>query len=869
MFMPNLLSKRTYTLSLNGEWQLAYADVGAGDPENLSFDLTCPVPGDVHDAFIAAGIIKDPLYNQNNLDCKWLEDKEFWLRRSFTLPENYSLDHVILRFDGLDLSADIRLNGRAVGSAFNAFVEHEFDVTPLLHPGENLLLVRLDMGLHAVKDKPLLDMHKMWDNGQPYRVFMRKPQYVYGWDWTLWLPSCGIWRDVSLISVPAAHITDAHVRTLIGDSQLSAGGEAELQILAEAEIFVADQGGDLHFAVSLFPDEVYDGWQAPIVSMSQPVNNGKFDLRLSNVKLWQPNGWGDPYLYRVEIALYDGEILLDNRVLRHGIRSVAIDETPLNETEKSFTFVINGNKIFAKGANHVPPDCLPGRVTAQRSAELIRLAQECHMNMLRVWGGGVYESEAFMDECDRRGIMVWHDFMFACGFYPDHDADFMANINREARLAVKRLRRHSSLIGWSGNNEIGDMYRGVSAQHPGIKYYGKPIFFDMLPKIVEELMPGAIYRPESPHGGVESNADEEGDQHVWKFTHRNDYPHPGDLWRFTDYNYKFLSEFGLLGALNYESALLCMSPEYLNITDPVWLHHNNKFSILAAKLVEKYFKCNPQNLPIREFILKSQVIQAEITRHIYDEFRARKFVCSGLLFWTLGDSFGVTNWAILDYYLSKRPVYQYLRRSMSPINVMIRGFDVQTDSGEIEYAEHFADNPEPLQIWAVNDRLEAEWIALEYSVMSFAGEVLSDETLIAELPANSALKLAEVDVSLLKDMGFTPETCFLYAKISVRGEVICDNKYLFAPYAKLRIPQPHIITSFKQGESGTDSTIATFTSESFVWMLHLPEDPENGRIKYSDNNFDLIPNLSKTITIKGGWGSHLPDNMMYVMPGDK
>jgi beta-mannosidase len=859
------ISKKKQTLSLNGQWQLAYADIGEGNPDSLPFDLTCPVPGDVHDAFIAAGLIKDPLYNQNDLDCRWLEQKEFWLRRSFTLPENYCFDHVILRFDGLDLSADIRLNGEVVGSAFNAFVEHEFNVTPLLRPGENTLLVRLDMGLDAVKDKPLLDMPKMWDNGQPYRVFMRKPQYVYGWDWTLWLPSCGIWRDVSLISVPTAHIADAHLRTLPG--ALIPGGEASLRVHAAAECFFAGQESDLHFSVSVFPDEVFDGWQAPIVSVTQPVNvnGGMFDLKLDNIKLWQPNGWGEPYLYRVEISLYDGENLLDNLILRHGIRSVAIDETPLNAAEKSFTFVINGSKIFAKGANYVPPDCLPGRVTAQRSADLVRLAQACHMNMLRVWGGGVYESEAFLDACDRSGIMVWHDFMFACGFYPDHDADFMANIDREARLAVKRLRRHTSLIGWSGNNEIGDMYRGVSAQYPDIKYYGKPIFFDMLPKIVEELMPGAVYRPESPHGGVESNADEEGDQHVWKFTHRHDYAHPHDLWRFTDYNYKFLSEFGLLGALNYESALRCMSPEHLNITDPVWLHHNNKYSKLAAQLVKKYFNCEPESLPIREFILKSQVIQAEITRHIYDEFRARKFVCSGLLFWTLGDSFGVTNWAIVDYFLSKRPVYQYLQRSMKPINVMIRGYDVQTDTGEAEYAEYFGNQPEPLEIWASNDRLQPELIALEYCVMSFSGEVLLDETIVAEVPANSSVKLTETDISRLKNMGFTPETCFLYAKISVRGETVCDNKYFFAPYAKLQIPKPNIRTSFRQADG---QTTATFSSDSFVWMLHLPEEPGTDNMEYSDNNFDLIPHLPKTITIKGGWGSHLPDNMLYVMPGN-
>ena len=839
-------AERKQRLSLSGAWELGYTDIGTGSPSTVDFSINCAVPGDIHDAFVSAGLIKDPLIDDNSNECKWLEEKEFWYRREFAVMADFAREKTFLVFDGLDLSADVWLNGEAVGSADNAFIAHTFDVSRLLRQGLNTVIVRIDMGLSAVKDKPLLQMNEMWDNYQPYRVFMRKPQYVYGWDWTLWLPSCGIWKDVTLVSVGAAYIESAAVETVFPAEYddfkpLDDGCEALLDFKIDVST-VTDMPYTL--SVSVFPDERYEGWKAPVIY--RPYYKPGELLPLGNCKLWYPGDFGRHYLYRIEIELSDADgILLDKKTFRHGARMVRLAEDVIDENNKTFTFVINGNRIFAKGANYAPTDCFPARLTPEHTTKLLELTEKCGINMLRVWGGGVYASDTFLEECDRRGIMIWHDFMFACGFYPDHDETFVANITNEAVEAVKRLRSHASVVGWSGNNEIGEMYLAKKSAIPDLPYYGEKIYFDILPKIVAEYQPDVIYRPQSPHGGSFPGDLAEGDQHVWKFTHHHNYEHRHDLWRFTDDRYKFLSEFGLIGAMNMEAVAKCVSKEHWRIDDPVWLHHNNAYQTLTSDLIARYFGLDPSSLPLERYILKSQVIQAEVTRHIYDEFRARKFECSGLLFWTLGDSFGVNNWAILDYYLGRRPVYDYLRRANAPVSLVLRGYDVQNDEGYLGYMNYFcgADaKPKPIEIWVVNDTLEAKYVTIESELLTFDGTVIKDDALFSEIAPNSTTKVGSMSVrGLIKH----PESTVLYARMSIDGDIVSENKYLFAPFGKLSLRRPEVRTIFRSIPGGNEMLLL---SDSFVWMLHLPEDD---KITYSDNNFDLYPGRPKIVKVIG------------------
>lgn len=834
-------------LSLNGPWHLAHCPVGAGTFAAYPQLPTLPyrVPGDVHEPFIEAGIIPEPLNGLNDEACRWLEEEEFWCERRFCLESEQLRRRMTLTFEGLDTTADIWLNGVSLGRHDNAFVEAEYDVSGAVQAGENVLTVRIDQGLHAVKDKPLLRMDEMWNGDQPYRAWMRKPQYVNGWDWTIWLPTCGIWRGVTLRGYDSASIADVHAYAVTADLRDGEPAQARLDIALNGAAEAAYTVGY----------RVEDADSLTVAAGSQNVHGEscRFTANIAKARLWWSNGLGEAHLYRVAVTLMDEQgRVLDTIERRLGLRTVELREEALGNGESGFTFVLNGTPVFCKGANVVPEDCLIARVTDAQFAASVRLAREAHMNMLRVWGGGVYASEAFLNACDQAGIMVWHDFMFACGYYPDHDAAYMANVEDEVVRALRRLRNHASVIGWSGNNECQEMSVGQRKWKPDLPFYGESIYTELLPLMVKSLHPGAIYRESSPLGDPADPAGTAvGDQHIWHFTHRPGDPFYRDLWRFTDFPVKFLSEFGLIGAMNLESAEKCLSPAHLDPDDPVWLHHTNTSAErqLLNMFVDQYFG-DHHGLEIQQYILRSQAIQAEITRHIYDEFRARKFVCSGLLFWTLGDSLGIHNWSLLDYWRHPKPVYYYLKRSMSSVALAIRGYDVQSFQGMAAYRDHWAGQCEPLTLWGMNDTREPQQVTLSWRLIERGGEVLLAGEKPWTLPANASECMEAVDV---KGRIADPARTILYASLSQEGQIISENRYFFAPFREMlcesAAPQCQVEAL------GEGLYRLTLTCDSFLWMLHI-ETPDG--VEVSDNDFDLLPGQARQVIVRSDFPHYTP-----------
>lgn len=857
-------------LSLSGQWELCWTETGTGTREAMEHRLDtqsipCPVPGDVHMALAQAGVIPEPLEELHNADCRWMEQQEFWYRKKFTVPVDFPGEKTELLLEGLDLTADIWLNGQHIGSHNNAFVEKIIDVSGLLTAGENTLIVRIDDGVNSVKDKPLDFAQYAWNNEQPYRMWMRKPQYVYGWDWTIWMPTCGIWKDVSLRSYTAACVRDVYVTTAFDAETITEAQQVTLRLSTQTEFL---DGGTYTARFTVSEDPRFGG-QGIVAAQEQRVSVDApgerticAELALDHPKLWWPNGSGDPYLYTVTVTLADETgRTLHSYTLRHGLRTVCIREDRLDETARSFTFTINGQRIFCKGANHVPADCLLGRITEEKTRTLLRMAAEGNMNMVRVWGGGVYESNCFMDTCDELGIMVWHDFMFACGFYPDHVPEYYEEIRREATLAIKRLRSHASLVGWSGNNEIQEMYRSVRQWHPEHPWYGGRLYEQLLPKLVEQLCPDRIYRPSSPYGGVTADSYDEGDQHTWHFTHRPDWEHYLDLWRFTDFDFKFLSEFGIIGAMNLDSAQKCIHPDALRPGSEQWQHHTNSCQDhkLLDVFVDTYFGGH-QGLSVQEYILKSQVIQAEIMRHIYDELRCRKFRCSGVLLWTLSDSYGIHNWSVIDYYLGKRPVYYYLKRSMAPLNVSFRGYEVQNFDGMKDYARHYKTDPTPIELHVANDTMAAQRIDLRCEVKTFDGRVLCERSLSDTVPANSVRQVGRVELSDFA-ADFDPEETVLYAQIWQDGVCVNENHYFFAPFGKLKLPEAKITAKLES--HGDGRAALTLEADRFVWMLHMRELPG---LCCEDNDFILLPGEKRTVMLTGEACDHIPE-MTSLNPG--
>lgn len=831
------------TISLDGEWTISYCDIGKGSISSYKTMTSYPynVPNPVHTPLIENGIIKEPLIGMNDKECTWIENTEFWCSKTFCVADGELKAKTVITFGGLDCTADIWINNEFIGRHSNSFVEIEYDITQNIRIGENIIVVRIDQGLEEVKDKDLGMMKEMWNNEQPYRSYMRKPQYVYGWDWTIWLATCGIWKSIFINTYDTAFIKDVYAYSA-NQNALEEGVASEVKVDVELDRVTNEP---CTIECTIYGDKFYNEGDRIVAEYKGAFDGCKQQLSLTidNTHLWWSNGLGKQYLYHIVVELKNADGKTLHTLTREfGARSITINEDDLGDGESTFTFVLNKVPVFSKGANHVPSDCLFGRVTPERNRQLIKLAKESNMNMLRIWGGGIYESEEFMNACDRAGIMVWHDFMYACGYYPDYDEKFMNNAVTEAEKAIKRLRNHSSLIGWSGNNEIQGMYNSQKQWIKGLEFHGETLYTKVFPELIEKHCKNVIYRESSPIGGDYPEDMKVGDQHIWEFTHIDNHPHYLDLWRFTDFNLKFLSEFGIIGAMNLESAKKCIPPEHLDPDDEVWLHHTNSCHnyTLLNMMVDKYFGDHKQ-YSIQEYILRSQVLQAEITRHIYDECRCRKFVCSGLLFWTLGDSFGIHNWSIIDYYLQKRPLYYYLKRSMEPVSVAIRGYDVQNSDGEANYKEYWASNPKPLEIWGTNDTTEEKKVIVEYSLMTLDGRILRSKKANAVIGENTAMLLETV---ALDDIDFDPEKTILYTAISADGKIISDNRYFFAPFAKMPVEKADV----KYNLTKTNDNIFELEifCDSFVWMLHM-ETPDN--VEFSDNDFDLIPGVTRKVTV--------------------
>ncbi|MBQ4075451.1 MAG: hypothetical protein IJD39_09660 [Clostridia bacterium] len=822
-------------ISLNGSWQMTWCNIGEGNPENIKSFPSLPyiVPGDVHTPLIDAGLITEPLYGMNSLECRWVEEKEFWCEKVFTLSADDIFSVMRLTFEGLDCTADVYVNGHYVGRHNNAFVEITWDIGVLLHPGKNTLLVRIDQGLNEAKTHDLERMGEMWNNEQPWRSWMRKPQYVYGWDWTIWLASCGIWKDVYLTCCNRGQITDFYART--EEKSIQEGMPCDVTLSVEADVF---SPSPLFISCAITDEE------GMIVATHREKWNGNATIHLTIpcAHLWWCNGMGRAYLYTVSVSLEDDAgNPIDCRSQRLGLRTIRLIEPEMEHGETGFTFLLNDVPVFCKGANHVPCDSLPGRITPEKEKALITLAHDEHMNMLRIWGGGVYASEELMNACDEMGLMIWHDFLYACGYHPDHDPEFVENIIDEARKGIRRLRRHASLIGWAGNNEVQEMYESQKQWKPDLPWYGGTIYEKILPGLVQELCPSLIYRQSSPFGGKHQGDCRWGDQHIWLLTHVESHPHYMDLWRFTEFRVKFLSEFGLMGAMTMETAKNCIPEEHMLPDDPIWIHHTNSCQdhTLLERMMKQYFGSHPYSP--QQYILRSQAIQSEITRHIYEEFRRQKFSCSGLLFWTLSDSYGVHNWSLIDYGMRRKPIYHALKQAMAPLALCIKGWDVQNDEGRSSWREHWMDAPGPLEIWGMNDKLEDCRAFLQWSMMTLEGKIVLDGSKEVNLPKNQSVHLIDVP---LRDTSFSPEHTVFRARLMKDGKIINETHYFFAPFDQMI---PHDVSvQYAVSQLDDQHYQVSLTSDRFLWMLHLAE-PDG--TSYSDNDFDLWPNETKTVIV--------------------
>ena len=666
------------TISLDGSWRLSYGPQRSdgprspGEPALAGWPtIAATVPGNVELDLMKAGLLPELSVGTNIYRLRELEGNQWWYQRKFSTPKRTGNTRVELVFEGIDCLGTIFLNGREVGQTHNMFIAHRFDVTDQLREagGENELTVRLDSAVLAGRQHQPTALEGAfaanWES-----LSIRKAPHMYGWDISPRIVSAGLWRSVRLELMPPTRLTDVYFTTLRLDSNRQ-----------KAQVLV-----DWNFATDCF---AIDRWEVrlsferdgkQILQKKFPVfgSHDRHKLDVTRPDLWWPRGYGTQPLYDLTLELLNGEgKVLDTWHQRVGIRTIKLVRSDITTPEKpgEFVFVVNGEKIFVKGSNWVPLDSLHSRDKQHLSSAFDMLA-DLNCNMLRCWGGNVYEDHDFFELCDQRGLMVWQDFALACAIYPQTDA-FAAEMRGEAEAVVQKLRNHPSLALWAGNNEIDQAYTG---------WFGCPLdpntdrlSRQVLPEVVRQFDPLRDYLPSSPYYSPElikagNRSENRPEDHLWG---------PRDDFKgkyYTSSPAHFVSETGYHGCPDRSSLEQMMEPGF------VWPWQNNEQWLthaarplpgetgynyripLMAKQTAVLFGAVPEKLD--DFILASQISQAEADKFFIELSRMRKWQRTGILWWNLRDGWPIISDAIVDYYDRKKLAYHYIKRVQTDVCAM-------------------------------------------------------------------------------------------------------------------------------------------------------------------------------------------------------
>ncbi|MGW0823091.1 glycoside hydrolase family 2 protein [Streptomyces sp. NPDC002845] len=643
-------------------------------------ELPAVVPGCVHTDLLAAGVIPDPFLGRNETEVAWVGRRGWTYERD--LPESVGHDQTDLVFDGLDTAAEIRLDGRLLGSVRNMHRSYRFDVTGL----SGRLSVRFTSAYaeaEAVRQR-LGDRPNAYP--EPFQ-FIRKMACSFGWDWGPTLVTAGIWRPVRLERWSTARI--ARVRPVVTVS--GSVGHVDLFVDVERSAVEAGLGVTARVGGVEASAEV-DGTGAAV------------RLRVPGAELWWPRGYGEQSLYDVELTLYDDSGALDVWRRRIGFRTVELD-TSRDEHGTGFTLVVNGERLFARGVNWIPDDPFPSRITRERYRERLGQAAGAGVDLVRVWGGGIYESEDFYDACDELGLLVWQDFPFACAAYPE-EQPLRGEVEAEARENVVRLMPHPSLVLWNGNNENlwgfrdWDWERRLAGESWGEGYY-----LGVLPRVVAESDPTRPYTPGSPWSGSwdhHPNDPAHGTHHSWEVWNREDY---------ADYRLhvpRFVAEFGWQAPPAYATLRRALPGEELAADSPGMLHHQ-KAEDGNGKLergLARHFPVSKGDFDRWHYL--TQVNQARAVAAGIEHWRSHWPVCAGTIVWQLNDCWPVTSWAAIDGDGRPKPLYHELRRLYADRLLTLR----PRDGG--------------LVLAAVNQSGEAWAPALRLRRMSVEGAVVAE-----------------------------------------------------------------------------------------------------------------------------------------------
>ena len=783
------------------------------------------VPGSVHTDLIANRLIDDPYYRLNEKKLQWIDKKDWDYRTVFDLGiavENREKKELV--FEGLDTYARIVLNGKEILKTDNMFRTWAVDVTDIVKPEGNELWVSFESptkrGLQELKKYgfQLAADNDQSENGEmgADRVspYVRKAPYHFGWDWGPRLVTSGIWRPVLLRAWSDARIENVNLVTEKLDEKaadLTAKIEVEVLHPGEYEIKIEKDG---------VPFDLVMG--ANVVSIP---------IKIQNPELWWPNGSGSQKLYSYKIELLKDHKTIDTLTVVTGLRTVRLVQDPDPEGQgKSFYFEVNGEPVFAKGANYIPNDVFLNRVSPEKYEYIVKSAAEANMNMLRVWGGGVYENDIFYDLCDKYGIMVWQDFMFACAMYPGND-EFLENVRLEAVDNVKRLRNHPSIVLWCGNNEIeaawgpydenrgwGWKQRYAPDQREIIWKAYDTLFHKILPGVIAQQDPGRPYWHSSPSAGMGQLASYEtnsGDMHYWGVWHGQ---HP-----FTDfrkYRARFMSEYGFQSFPEFNSVKKYTQPEDYHIESEVMMAHQRSG---IGNLRIKQYMAEDYVIPedFEQFLYVGQLLQAEAIKLAIESHRADMTYCMGSLYWQINDCWPVASWSGIDYYGKWKALHYFVREAFKPTIVVV------------------SEAADSVRIRVVSDKKETSNLKLEIRVVDFMDSVVFQKVIPPEMTSRD---MAFSTFEILKNTN--KADVVLISELKEGDKVIDRDLHYFVKPKDLKLIDPQVKTDVIEKEDHFEITVSagSLAKNVFLYADGLEE-------QFSENFFDVLPGQALVVTI--------------------
>ncbi len=799
-------------INLCGKWYLKGAQYEG---------INATVPGCVHTDLLNEEKIPDPFYRDNEHSLMWIGETDWEYSRDFMVSEEMLLNkHIILSCEGLDTLAQIKINGKPSAQTDNMFRTWNFDIKNKLHPGKNNISIYFKSTIPYLEEKNgLRKFHPLEDSIDRMKgvSWIRKMQCSYGWDWGIKCVTCGIWKNIEIQAYNEAKINDVLVR------QVHQKNLVRLNITVNL-----DQKSGKKMSGRVFL--ALDGKSISTSELHLDGAKGSADVEAENPKLWWPNNLGEQNLYDLLIEIYSDscKLAVDTYRQKIGLRTLKLDRHP-DRWGESFQFAVNGVPFFAKGANWIPIDAFVTRASDDFYEQVVASAAHANMNFLRVWGGGIYEKDIFYELCDKYGICVWQDFMFACSSYPAYDKEFMENVKLEAVDNIRRLRNHPCIALWCGNNELEQIPLLIDDDtgKGSMSWDEYKLLFDkLLPGLVGKHAPDMDYWPSSPHTPTEErdwSSPIAGDAHLWDVWHGTK---PFEWYRTCEH--RFNSEFGFQSFPEPFIVEGYTIPEDRNITSYIMEHHQR--SPIGNNAIIQYmlswYKL-PKSFDMQIWL--SQILHGMAMKYAVEHWRRSMPRGMGTLYWQLNDCWPVTSWASLDY-----------TGNWKALNYMAKRFYAPVLASAVEDIEKGI-----VEIHLTNDLLENASGTLDWRLFDTDGTTIAADSFGAAVGPCTSLKLRDMDIKERLDR-CGARNAMMHIEFIKDNISASDNLVLFSRPKHINLKNPGFCVNItKKSDIEYEVEITAAKPALWVWTIVQGQTP-----KFSDRFFHMLNNSSKKLTIE-------------------